>query len=99
MYIEKHSDNTKTHKVQLSSEDRNLLEDVMKRRNLVPGLSKSQEFAVVKSKKNKVWAVSRSMGSSPRRGGTMHRSEDADVLDILDGLDSSFSVPRGDLIR
>lgn len=99
MYIEKHSDNTKTHKVQLSSEDRNLLEDVMKRRNLVPGLSKSQEFAVVKSKRNKVWAVSRSMGSSPRRGGTMHRSEDADVLDILDGLDSSFSVPRGDLIR
>lgn len=98
MYIEKHSNNTKTHKVQLSSEDRNLLEDVIKRRNLVPGLSKSQEFAVVKSKKNKVWALSRSTGSSPRRG-TMHRSEDADVLDVLDGLDSSFSVPRGDLIR
>lgn len=86
------NDNGKTHKVQLSSEDRNLLEDVMKRRKLVPGLSKSQEFVVVKNKKNKVWALSRSTGSSPRRGEP--KPKKAHVLDILDGLDSSFSVPR-----
>ncbi|KAI3464826.1 hypothetical protein Pfo_021489 [Paulownia fortunei] len=88
------SNNGKTHRVQLSSEDRNLLEDVMKRRKLVPGLSKSQEFVMVKNKKNKVWALSRSTGSSPRRG---LKHQKADVLDILDGLDSSFSVPRDDL--
>ncbi|KAH6796339.1 hypothetical protein C2S51_037325 [Perilla frutescens var. frutescens] len=97
MNSEKHNGNTKTHKAQLSSEDRNLLEDVMKRRSLVPGLSKSQEFAVVKTKKNKVWALSKSTGSSPRRG--IKHQIATDVLDILDGLDSSFSVPRGDLIR
>ncbi|KAK6115200.1 hypothetical protein DH2020_007469 [Rehmannia glutinosa] len=74
-----------------SSEDKNLLEDVMKRRKLLPGLSKSQEFVMVKNKKNKIWALSRSTGSSPRRG---MRHQKGDVLDILDGLDSSFSVPR-----
>ncbi|KAG6432035.1 hypothetical protein SASPL_103608 [Salvia splendens] len=47
--MDKHSDKTKTHKAQLSSEDKNLLEDVMKRRNLVPGLSKSQEFSLQSS--------------------------------------------------
>ncbi|KAK6120514.1 hypothetical protein DH2020_045744 [Rehmannia glutinosa] len=78
-------------KIQLSSEDKNLLEDVMKRRKLLPGLSKSQEFVMVKNKKNKIWALSRSTGSSPRRG---MRHQKGDVLDILDGLDSSFSVPR-----
>ncbi|XP_042063290.1 protein PSK SIMULATOR 2-like [Salvia splendens] len=93
--IDKHSDKTKTHKAQLSSEDRNLLEDVMKRRNLVPGLSKSQEF--VKSRKNKVWALSRSTGNSPRR--EIKHQTAAHVLDVLDGLDTSFSVPSGDLIR
>ncbi|GFS30683.1 elongation factor G, putative [Actinidia rufa] len=35
----------KTSSVQLSPEDRSLLEDVMNRRKLVPGISKSQEFA------------------------------------------------------
>ncbi|KAL8059224.1 hypothetical protein ABFX02_03G071900 [Erythranthe guttata] len=83
-------------KVQLSSEDRNLLDDVMTRRKLVPGLSKSQEFVVVKNKKSKIWAMSRSTGSSPRRGLMKHQKED--VLDILDGLDSSFSFSR-DVIR
>ncbi|CAA0841171.1 Protein of unknown function (DUF668 [Striga hermonthica] len=76
----------------ISSEDRNLLEDVMKRRKLLPGLSKSQEFGPAKNsnRKSKIWALSKSTGSSPRRG-TKHQK--ADVLDILDGLDSSFSVP------
>ncbi|KZV20133.1 hypothetical protein F511_00990 [Dorcoceras hygrometricum] len=82
--------NAAVHKGNLSSEDRNLLEEVMKPRKLVPGLSKSQEFVIAKNKKSKIWA-SRSMGSSPRRGPKHQKS---DVLDILDGLDSTFSVPR-----
>ncbi|KAL0360537.1 UNVERIFIED_CONTAM: protein PSK SIMULATOR 2 [Sesamum radiatum] len=85
------SNNGRMHRAQLSSEDRHLLEDVMKRRKFVPGLSKSQEFVMVKNKKNKIFALSRSTGSSPRRG---MKHQQADVLDILDGLDSSFAVPR-----
>ncbi|KAL6574420.1 hypothetical protein OROHE_001324 [Orobanche hederae] len=82
----------KVNGVEISSEDRHLLEDVSKRRNLVPGLSKSQEFVMVKNnKKSKIWALSRSTGSSPRIA-TKHQK--ADVLDILDGLDSLHSVPR-----
>ncbi|KAL3640986.1 hypothetical protein CASFOL_015954 [Castilleja foliolosa] len=81
----------KTNGAQLSSEDRHLLEDVMKRRKLLPGHSKSQEFVMVKNKKSKIWALSRSAGSSPRKG---REHQKADVLDILDGLDSSFSDSR-----
>ncbi|KAJ8538259.1 hypothetical protein K7X08_014799 [Anisodus acutangulus] len=78
--------NSKTTKVQISVEDRNLLEEVMKRRSLVPGRSKSQEFLLPKNRK-KVWALSRSMGSSPC---TEFRNPKDNVLDILDGLDSAF---------
>ncbi|KAK4348989.1 hypothetical protein RND71_031744 [Anisodus tanguticus] len=78
--------NSKTTKVQISVEDRNLLEKVMKRRSLVPGRSKSQEFLLPKNRK-KVWALSRSMGSSPC---TEFRNPKDNVLDILDGLDSAF---------
>ncbi|XP_020550957.1 uncharacterized protein LOC105166052 isoform X2 [Sesamum indicum] len=85
------SNNGRMHGTQLSSEDRDLLEDVMKRRKFVPGLSKSQEFVMAKKKKNKIFALSRSTGSSPRRG---MKHQQGDVLDILDGLDSSFAVPR-----
>ncbi|KAG8377930.1 hypothetical protein BUALT_Bualt08G0084900 [Buddleja alternifolia] len=92
---EKLTNNGKIKNVELSPDDKNLLEEVMKRRKLVPGLSKSQEFVMVENKKkSKVWELSRSLGSSPRRG---LKHPKADVLDILDGLDSSFSVPRGDL--
>ncbi|KAK4387453.1 protein PSK SIMULATOR 2 [Sesamum angolense] len=79
--------NNKIHKAQLNLEDKNLLEEVIKRRKLVPGLSKSQEL--VMGKRKKVW-VSRSAGGSPR-GGLAHPK--ANVLDILDGLDTSFSAP------
>ncbi|XP_059278974.1 protein PSK SIMULATOR 2-like [Lycium ferocissimum] len=78
--------NPKTPKVQISVEDRNLLEKVMKRRSLVPGRSKSQEFLLPKNRK-KVWALSRSMGNSPC---TEFKNPKANVLDILDGLDSAF---------
>ncbi|KAK4390800.1 protein PSK SIMULATOR 2 [Sesamum angolense] len=87
----RNSNNGRMHGAQLSSEDRDLLEDVMKRRKFIPGLSKSQEFVMVKNKKNKIFALSRSTGSSPRRG---MKHQQADVLDILDGLDSWFAVPR-----
>ncbi|XP_006342058.1 uncharacterized protein [Solanum tuberosum] len=73
---------SKTPKVQISLEDRNLLEKVMKRKCLVPGRSKSQEFLLPKNRK-KVWALSRSMGNSPR---TDFQHPKATVLDILDGL-------------
>lgn len=79
--------NGKFQRVQISLEDKNLLEKVMKRRMLVPGISKSQEFVIVKKKKASVFASSRSMGSSPRRepGYT-----NADMLDVLDGLGTAF---------
>ncbi|XP_051139487.1 protein PSK SIMULATOR 2-like [Andrographis paniculata] len=76
--------------VELTTEDRTLLDDVMKRRKFVSGLSKSQEFDMARIKKSKVWTLSRSTGNSPRRE-TMRRQSAADVLDVLDGLDSSFS--------
>ncbi|XP_073142752.1 protein PSK SIMULATOR 2-like [Henckelia pumila] len=85
--------NLKLHKYKITLEDRNLLEEVMKRRKLALGLSKSQEFA--KTKNNKGWSLSRSTGSSPRRELNHPK---ADALDILDGLDSTFLAPRQDLI-
>ncbi|KAI3730352.1 hypothetical protein L1987_61522 [Smallanthus sonchifolius] len=71
----------------------NLLEMVMKRRMLVPGISKSQEFVIVKKKRATVFASSRSMGSSPRReAGYIN----ADMLDVLDGLgkkELGYTIP------
>jgi len=82
--------NCKVHgaQTQLSTDDKNLLEEVMKRRRLVPGLSKSQEFAMGKKRGGtKVWGLSRSTGSSPRREFEYRKSS---LLDILDGLDTKF---------
>ncbi|KAJ0496110.1 hypothetical protein HanHA89_Chr13g0495981 [Helianthus annuus] len=81
------SANGKLQRVQISLEDRNLLEKVMKRRMLVPGISKSQEFVTVKKKKATVFASSRSMGSSPRREAGYANT---DMLDVLDGLGTKF---------
>ncbi|KAL3845329.1 hypothetical protein ACJIZ3_002732 [Penstemon smallii] len=86
--------NNAINKVELSLEDRTLLEEVMKRKKLVPGHSKSQEFTMAKKKKKCLSAFSKSTGSSPRRG---QKHQKADVLDVLDGLDSTFFVPREDL--
>ncbi|KAI3460406.1 hypothetical protein Pfo_017069 [Paulownia fortunei] len=88
------NNNDRIHTVQLSPEDKNLLEEVMKRKKFVPGPSKSQELVMVKSKRNKVLALSRSTGSSPQQG---LKHQKADVLDILDGLDSTFLAAREDL--
>ncbi|KAJ0492868.1 hypothetical protein HanIR_Chr12g0579651 [Helianthus annuus] len=76
--------NGKLQRVQISLEDRNLLEMVMKRTMLVPGISKSQEF---KRKRSAVFASSRSMGSSPRREPGY---ANADILDVLDGLGTTY---------
>ncbi|KAD2393332.1 hypothetical protein R6Q59_012339 [Mikania micrantha] len=74
----------KIQRIQITLEDRNLLEQVMKRRMLVPGISKSQEF---KKKRSTVFASSRSMGSSPKREP---RYANADMLDVLDGLGTTY---------
>ncbi|KAK9049024.1 hypothetical protein SSX86_032009 [Deinandra increscens subsp. villosa] len=76
--------NGKPQRVQISLEDRNLLEQVMKRRMLVPGISKSQEF---KKQRAVVFASSRSMGSSPKREPGY---PNADMLDVLDGLGTTY---------
>lgn len=79
----------KTHIAQLSSEDKYLLEEVMKRRKMVPGRSKSQEFVAVGKKRK---TISRSTGSSPRRDLDYPKAKNNNnVLDILDGLETAFS--------
>ncbi|XP_076913479.1 protein PSK SIMULATOR 2-like [Bidens hawaiensis] len=76
--------NGKLQRIQISLEDQKLLEKVMKRRMLVPGISKSQEF---KKKRSAVFASSRSMGSSPRREPGYAND---DMLDVLDGLGTTY---------
>ncbi|XP_050213724.1 protein PSK SIMULATOR 2 [Mercurialis annua] len=71
--------------IQLSEEDRDILNRVCKRR-LVPGISKSQEFSVAK-KKGKLWALNRSTGSSPVREVKSRQNLDPrNMLDVMDGL-------------
>ena len=81
------NDPRKTSSVQLSPEDRSLLEEVMNRRRLVPGISKSQEFASAKKSGSKT--VSRSTGNSPSRKLERPKSKSS-VLDVMDGLDTTF---------
>lgn len=83
-------DNCQTRGTQISHEDKILLEEVMKRGRLVRrDISKSQEFVVMrKNRGKKVWALSRSTGSSPRREKLGHQN--SCLLDVLDGLDSTF---------
>ncbi|XP_050363673.1 protein PSK SIMULATOR 2 [Argentina anserina] len=79
----------KTKRIQISEEDRNLLEDVIGRMKRVPGISKSQEFAMSKKRGTKAWALSKSTGSSPPRELNKRGNLDqlrANSLDIIDGL-------------
>ncbi|GMP44723.1 hypothetical protein CsSME_00013527 [Camellia sinensis var. sinensis] len=80
-------DSPKVHSAQLSLEDRNLLEKVMNRKKLGPGISKSQEFGLAKKRGSKVWALSRSTGNSPSWQSEVPKSC---VLDVMDGLDTIF---------
>ncbi|KAJ9542413.1 hypothetical protein OSB04_028919, partial [Centaurea solstitialis] len=52
----------KLESIQISSNDKNLLEEVAKQRMSVPGVSISQEQVLVKKKKGEAFASSRSMG-------------------------------------
>ncbi|THG20534.1 hypothetical protein TEA_023416 [Camellia sinensis var. sinensis] len=81
------SDSQKTYSIQMSAEDRKLLEKVMSRKRLVPGLSKSQEFGLAKKRENKVWAHSRSTGNSPSQRLERPKSS---ALDVMDGLGTAF---------
>ncbi|KAK8585179.1 hypothetical protein V6N13_139114 [Hibiscus sabdariffa] len=82
-------DGAKFHRIELCEEDRNLLSKVTARR-LAPGVSKSQEFPVGKSKRIKVLALSRSTGNSPDRSFRARNiltHARTNRLDVMDGLD------------
>lgn len=76
----------------LSEEDQEMLNRACRRKS-VPGISKSQEFPRDnRTRRNRVFALSRSMGNSPNREfSTRHGSLslEINVLDVMDGLDSS----------
>ncbi|KAE8719479.1 hypothetical protein F3Y22_tig00109957pilonHSYRG00216 [Hibiscus syriacus] len=80
---------TKAHKIELSEEDRKLLNKVTGRR-LIPGVSKSRELPLGRNKRIKVWTFSRSAGNTPDRSlrtrKCLKRSK-ANILDVMDGLD------------
>ncbi|KAM1012314.1 hypothetical protein ACFX2C_042576 [Malus domestica] len=86
--------NTKSQKVQLSEEDRNLLDEVIGRMKRVPGISKSQEFSIAERKRRGVWGLSKSTGSSPSRelGSRCKKllKRKSNALDVIDGLDSIY---------
>lgn len=65
----------------LSPEDRKLLNQVCCRR-MVPGISKSQEFSLSRKRNSKLWALSKSTGSSP-----MWEHRNSSLLDVIDGLE------------
>ncbi|KAJ0085516.1 hypothetical protein Patl1_09537 [Pistacia atlantica] len=76
----------KTQWIQISQEERNLLDKVNGRR-IIPGISKSQEFVIANEQRSKVFALSRSMGNSPNREFGVRPNLD---LDVVDGLNSRF---------
>ncbi|XP_022755665.1 uncharacterized protein LOC111303543 [Durio zibethinus] len=78
----------KAHRIELSQEDRNLLNKVTARR-LIPGISKSQELPLGKNERIKIWAL-RSAGNSPDRSFRARKSlkhPQTNILDVMDGLD------------
>ncbi|MBA0745735.1 hypothetical protein Gogos_008299 [Gossypium gossypioides] len=82
-------DGTKVQRIELCEEERNLLNKVTARR-LIPGVSKSQELPLGKSKGIKVWALSRSTGNSPDRSfraRNLLKHPHSNILDVMDGLD------------
>ncbi|KAL4650196.1 hypothetical protein ACB092_01G069500 [Castanea dentata] len=81
---------SKIHGIQLSQEDRNLLDEVIGSLR-VPGISKSQEFGTAKKSETTVWPLSRSTGSSPSRELGAIQDFKTDVKDIMDGLEYIFS--------
>lgn len=85
------NNSTNNRTAHLSQEDRILLEDVIGRKRRVPGISKSQEFTATKNRGIRVWALSRSAGSSPgSTTATARCNSITNVLDVMDGLDVAF---------
>jgi len=81
---------SKTHGIQLSQEDKNLLDEVIGSLR-VPGNSKSQDFAMAEERGTRVWPLSRSTGSSPTRKLGAKQNLKTDVLDIMDRLEIIIS--------
>ncbi|KAB2082399.1 hypothetical protein ES319_A05G194600v1 [Gossypium barbadense] len=82
-------DGSKVQRIELCEEERNLLNKVTARR-MVPGISKSQELPLGKSKGIKVWALSRSTGNTPDRSfrtRNLLKHSHSNILDVMDGLD------------
>lgn len=82
-------DGSKSLRVELSEEERILLERISVRK-LIPGISKSQEFAKNGQKMSKSWRWSRSMESSPYKESTKTRR-----LELLEG--DEFNMRSGGL--
>ncbi|TXG68962.1 hypothetical protein EZV62_003897 [Acer yangbiense] len=80
-------------RIQLSKEERNLLDKACRSSGPALGRSKSQDFAILKKGNKKVCALSRSAGNSPIRNiNARHCSENPNLLDVIDGLDPRFSA-------
>lgn len=77
-------------RIQLSEEDRSLLEEVMARKRS-PGVSRSEDLALARKTEGlgRSWRFSKSVGSSPAKDfGTRLRldHQNSNFLDIMDGL-------------
>ncbi|XP_059460796.1 protein PSK SIMULATOR 2 [Corylus avellana] len=81
---------SKTHGIQLSQEDKNLLDEVIGSLS-VPGISKSQKFTMAEERGIRVWPLSRSTGSSPTRKLDAKQDLKTDVSDIMDRLEFIIS--------
>ncbi|XP_057973169.1 protein PSK SIMULATOR 2-like [Malania oleifera] len=84
--------NTHCSAIQLSQEDMDMLEGVIRRRKVL-GRSKSQEFSTAKKRGTRVHALCRSTGSSPRKeemSATQVLECPKNVLDVMDGLNPTF---------
>ncbi|KAK4746125.1 hypothetical protein SAY87_012437 [Trapa incisa] len=86
------SDSTTGKKTQLSEEDREMLNRAYGKKS-VPGISKSQELPRdIRTRRNRVFALSRSTGSSPNREFSMRRESlctNINILDVMDGIDTA----------
>ncbi|KAI9200293.1 hypothetical protein LWI28_005548 [Acer negundo] len=76
---------------QLSEEERNLLDQACRSSRPVLCRSKSQDFAILKTRNKKVCVLSRSAGNSPIRDTSARPcSENPNLLDVMDGLNPRF---------
>ncbi|GLT58171.1 hypothetical protein SLA2020_310900 [Shorea laevis] len=80
----------KTQVVELSQEDRILL-NKLNRRRLNPGISRSQEFPIAEEKGSRVWALSRTADNSPEGNLTpWSLDHQKTMIDVMDDLFYNF---------